>query len=166
MLDTMTRNLSPLPLESAVRGDLREDGDLSDMLSELRILLPGAQMLTAFLIILPFNGGARQIIQAERYVFLVTFFFALTALVLLSAPAIQHRLMRPLVSKSRFKRIASRQIVAGSCALGIAFILGTNLVISEVFGTVTGIVAGAAMAALIGSVWLILPMYLKRRHGF
>lgn len=162
----MTKHLPPLPLDRPVRGDLTQDGDLSDMLSELRILLPGAQMLTAFLIILPFNGGARQIIQAERYVFLVTFFFALTALVLLSAPAIQHRLMRPLISKSRFKRIASRQIVAGSCALGIAFILGTNLVISEVFGTVTGIVAAAAMAGLIVSVWLILPMYLKRRHGF
>ncbi len=149
-----------------MRGELHEDGDLSDMLSELRILLPGAQMLTAFLIILPFNGGARQIIHAERYVFLVTFFFALTALVLLSAPAIQHRLMRPLISKSRFKRMASRQIVAGSCALGIAFILGTNLVISEVFGTMTGIIAGATMATLIGSAWLALPMYLKRKHGF
>ena len=161
----MTKNLSR-PLEKAIHGDLREDGDLSDMLSELRILLPGAQMLTAFLIILPFNGGARQIIQAERYVFLVTFFCALISLVLLSAPAIQHRLMRPLISKARFKRIASRQIVAGSCALGFALILGTNLVLSEVFGTVTGVISAVAMAALIGSVWLILPLYLKRNRGF
>lgn len=162
----MTRNLPPLVVENSARGELHQDGDLSDMLSELRILLPGAQMLTAFLIILPFNGGARQIIQADRYVFLATFFFALTSLVLLSAPAIQHRLMRPLISKSRFKRMASRQIIAGACALGIAFILGTNLVISEVFGTVLGILSGAAMALLIGSVWWMLPMYLKRKHGF
>ena len=35
----------------------REDGDFSDMLSEMRILLPGAQMLSAFLVILPFNSG-------------------------------------------------------------------------------------------------------------
>lgn len=161
----MTKSL-PRLLEKAIHGDLREDGDLSDMLSELRILLPGAQMLTAFLVILPFNGGARQIIQAERYVFLVTFFCALISLVLLSAPAIQHRLMRPLVSKSRFKRIASRQIVAGSCALGFALILGTNLVLSEVFGTATGIIAGGAIGVLISSIWLILPLYLKRKHGF
>src|SRR5215203_1583473 len=104
----MTKNLPPLPLERTVRGDLRGDGDLSDMLSELRILLPGAQMLTAFLIILPFNGGARQIIQGESQAFLATFFFALTSLVLLSAPAIQHRLMRPLISRERFKRLATR----------------------------------------------------------
>jgi hypothetical protein len=162
----MTKNAPDLPLDNPVRGELRQDGDLSDMLSELRILLPGAQMLTAFLIILPFNGSARQILHTQRYVFLITFFCALISLVLLSAPAIQHRLMRPLTSKSRFKRIASRQIVAGAFALGCAFILGTNLVISEVFGTTTGIVAGASMATLIGSVWWVLPMHLKRRHGF
>lgn len=161
----MNQNL-PRPLQKAIHGDLRDDGDMSDMLSELRILLPGAQMLTAFLIILPFNGGARQIIQAERYVFLVTFFCAVTSLVLLSAPAIQHRLMRPLISKSRFKRIATRQIVAGSCALSFALILGTNLVLSEVFGPVTGIIASVALGALITSIWMILPLYLKRAHGF
>lgn len=57
----MTRNLPRLPLANALhKGELHIAGDLSDMLSELRILLPGAQMLTAFLIILPFSTGARQ----------------------------------------------------------------------------------------------------------
>lgn len=162
----MSKNLPPLPIESTVRSELHGDGDLSDMLSELRILLPGAQMLTAFLILLPFNGGARGVIEGQRYVFLATFFCALTSLVLLSAPAIQHRLMRPLISKARFKRMASRQIVAGSGALGIAFILGTNMVISEVFGYFSGVLSGGIMAFLILSIWWALPLYLKRRHGF
>ncbi len=162
----MTKNVPQVPLGRTVHGDLPEDGDLSDMLSELRILLPGAQMLTAFLIILPFNGGARQIIETERLVFLATFFFALTSLVLLSAPAIQHRLMRPLVNRSRFKRLATRQIVAGSFALAFAFILGTNMVIAEVFGRLIGNIASCTMGVLIGSVWGALPMYLKRKHGF
>ena len=70
--------------------DASDSGDLSDLLSELRILLPGAQMLTAFLIILPFNGGFAKIVQAEKIVFLATFFLSMTSLVLLSAPAIQH----------------------------------------------------------------------------
>lgn len=135
------------------------------MLSELRILLPGAQMLTAFLIVLPFSTGAQQIIQAERIVFLATFFFALTSLVLLSAPAIQHRLMRPLLCRERFKRVATRQIVAGSCALAFAFTLGTNLVISSVFGKLLGNLASGTTALLIVGVWGALPMYLKRKHG-
>lgn len=162
----MTKSVPPVSVADSTRGDLREDGDLSDMLSELRILLPGAQMLTAFLIILPFSTGARQLIQTERMAFLATFFFALTSLVLLSAPAIQHRLMRPLISRERFKRMATRQIVAGSCSLAFAFVLGTNLVISSVFGKPLGNLTSGVMALLITGLWCLLPMYLKRRHGF
>lgn len=123
-------------------------------------------MLTAFLIILPFNSGGHQIIQEERIVFLATFFFALASLVLMSAPAIQHRLMRPLLCRERFKRVATRQIVAGSLALALAFTLGTNLVISTVFGKLLGNFASATMALIIFCLWCILPMYLKRKHGF
>ncbi|MES2352264.1 MAG: DUF6328 family protein [Pseudomonadota bacterium] len=141
----------------------QDDGDFSDMLSEMRILLPGAQMLSAFLIILPFNGGFAQIVRAEKLVFLATFFLALTSLVLLSAPAIQHRLMRPLKNRVRFKRIATRQIVAGALALAVALVLGTNLVISEVFGAVVGAIMAAVMALLIAGAWWLMPMVWKRR---
>ncbi|MDQ1814149.1 DUF6328 family protein [Massilia sp. CCM 9210] len=154
------------PQEPLVAADLKEDGDFSDMLSEQRILLPGAQMLTAFLIILPFNGGFRQIVQSEKMVFLATFVLALTSLVLLSAPAIQHRLMRPLNDRARFKRVATRQIVAGAFSLGVALILATNLVISEVFGSVVGLVTASGIATFILSIWWLLPAYLKRMHGY
>jgi len=55
------------------------EGDLTDLLSETRILLPGAQMLSAFLVILPFNTGFGQIVQVEKLLFLATFVFALAA---------------------------------------------------------------------------------------
>lgn len=142
-----------------------DSGDLSDLLSELRILLPGAQMLTAFLIILPFNGGFAKIVQAEKVVFLATFFLSMTSLVLLSAPAIQHRIMRPLNDRERFKRVADRIMMAGALTLALAFVLGTNLVISEVFGHIAGIVACTIMAVLIIVMWWVMPRYLKRRTG-
>jgi hypothetical protein len=142
--------------------DLPEDGDFSDMLSEMRIVLPGAQMLAAFLIILPFNGGFRHIVQTEKYVFLATLFFALTSLILLSAPAVQHRVMRPLMDRERFKHYATRQIVAGSVALGIALMLGTNLVVSEVFGHKVGLIGAAIIGGIVATVWWLLPLWLKR----
>ncbi|GGX82732.1 hypothetical protein GJV26_05895 [Massilia dura] len=142
--------------------DLPDDGDFSDMLSEMRIVLPGAQMLAAFLIILPFNGGFRHIVQSEKYVFLATLLFALTSLILLSAPAVQHRVMRPLMNRERFKSLATRQIVAGSVALGIALVLGTNLVVSEVFGHHVGLVVAAVIGIIVAAVWWLLPLWLKR----
>jgi hypothetical protein len=138
------------------------DGDFSDMLSEMRILLPGAQMLSAFLVILPFNEGFGKIVHAEKLLFLATFFFALTALVLLSAPAVQHRVMRPLKDRARFKRVATRQIVAGAFSLAIALVLGTDLVISEVFGATVGMVMAVIMALLILCFWWLMPVWLKR----
>lgn len=165
-MKNMNSLVPPDPQDTLVEADLKEDGDFSDMLSEQRILLPGAQMLTAFLIILPFNGGFKQIVQTEKMVFLATFVLALMSLVLLSAPAIQHRLMRPLVNRARFKRVATRQIVAGAFTLAIALILATNLVISEVFGKVVGIVIGAMMATFILCIWWLLPAYLKRMRGY
>ncbi|MHA4867678.1 DUF6328 family protein [Duganella sp. PWIR1] len=140
----------------------REDGDFSDMLSEMRILLPGAQMLSAFLVILPFNEGFGKIVHAEKLLFLATFFFSLTALVLLSAPAVQHRVMRPLKDRARFKRNATRQIVAGAFSLGIALTLGTDLVISEVFGATVGFVMAATMAVIILCFWWLMPALMKR----
>ena len=139
------------------------EGDLTDLLSETRILLPGAQMLSAFLVILPFNTGFGQIVQVEKLLFLATFVFALASLVLLSAPAIQHRLLRPLKDRARFKRIATRQIVAGGFTLAIALVLATDLVISEVFGAAVGLIVSALMALLILCAWWLLPLYLKRR---
>jgi hypothetical protein len=55
--------------------------------------------------------------------------------------------------------------VAGSFALAIALVLGTDLVISEVFGAKIGMTLAGTMATLIAGVWWLMPMYLKRRAG-
>jgi hypothetical protein len=162
----MSNTPAPLPVDTDTLTEPHDDGDFSDMLSEQRILLPGAQMLTAFLIILPFNGGFKQIVHMEKLVFLATFICSLTSLLLLSAPAIQHRLIRPLVDRVAFKHIASKFIVAGAVALAFAFILATNLVISEVFGTFAGCAASGLIALLILVLWWLLPMYLQRAARF
>jgi hypothetical protein len=142
-----------------------DDGDFSDMLSEMRILLPGAQMLTAFLIILPFNGGFARIVHTEKLLFLATFVLSLTSLVLLSAPAVQHRIMRPLKDRARFKRVATKLMVTGSFTLAVALVLGTELVISEVFGALIGLITAGSMALLIAVIWWWMPRYLKKHAG-
>ncbi|MFS0754239.1 DUF6328 family protein [Noviherbaspirillum sp. 1P10PC] len=139
------------------------DIDLSDMLVELRILLPGAQLLTAFLITLPFNSGFGQIIQFEKIVFMVTFFCSISSLILFTGPAIQHRLMRPLLDRQRFKNSATRQMVAGTICLTLALVLSANLVMSEVFGQRMGITVAVTMATFIGAMWWIWPIYARRR---
>lgn len=135
------------------------DGDLTDLLSELRVLLPGAQTLTAFLIILPFNGGFAEIRNEEKWVYVVTFLCSILSLILFTAPAAQHRLQRPLRDREGFKTTATRFIIAGLIPLSIALVLAAQLVLSEVAANrwVSWSVAGA-VALVILSLWWIYPM--------
>ncbi len=149
--------------ESAVHETLeRDDGDLSDMLQELRVLLPGAQTFTAFLIVLPFSGSFGQLGDEEKVVYLITFLCSVLSLVFFTAPAAHHRLQRPLRDREAFKTLATRLIIAGLVPLSIAITLATQLVVSEVVpvGWVSWAVAGA-LAVFILSLWWIAP---KRRQ--
>ena len=156
---------------TGLRGDLPDDertgdGNLSDLLAELRVLLPGAQTLTAFLIILPFNAGFGQIRQGEKYVYLATFLCSIGSLILFAAPAARHRLERPLRDRKQFKLVANRLIIAGLASLSCALTLATQIVIAEVaqrpwFGW---LVAGA-VAVLIVAIWWLAPLGEKAHRG-
>lgn len=138
-----------------------EDGDLTDMLSELRVLLPTAQLLSAFLVTVPFSAGFGSIASQEKWVFVWTFVLSIASLVLLSAPAVQHRLLRPLGDRPRFKRFASRQIVAGSMTLASAVVLASQLVLSSAFGHWIGNSIAAMLALLILALWWALPRFWR-----
>lgn len=143
--------------------DDNDDGDLTDMLGELRVLLPTAQLLSAFLITVPFASGFSAVVTAEKGVFLATFVLSVASLVLLSAPAVQHRLIRPLKDRVHFKRLATRQIVAGAATLALALVLATQLVLSAVLGHMVGNVAAGLFAVLILLLWWVLPKVWRAR---
>ncbi|MFX5776950.1 DUF6328 family protein, partial [Acinetobacter baumannii] len=78
-------------------------------------------------------------VESEKWIFLATFCCSLTSLVLFAAPAVQHRLLRPLRARSRFKTLASRQMLCGAVSLSFARVLASNLVVSQVFGHLRGV---------------------------
>ncbi len=134
-------------------------GDLTDFLQELRVILPGAQTLTAFLIILPFNSGFDRIQQGEKWVYVATFICSVFSLILFTAPAAQHRLERPLRDRVAFKNRSTKMILVGMVSLSLALILASHLVISSALNDawVSWIVT-AIVSVMIGSIWWIMPM--------
>lgn len=107
---SIVRQQQDAPAEAETGHNVDDFGDLHE---ELRILLQGTQVLAAFLILLPFNQGFRQIDQSEKWLYLATFVCSIISLVLLSAPAAQHRLQRPLADRVAFKIYATRMAIAG-----------------------------------------------------
>lgn len=148
--------------------ELPPPGSLTDMLNEMRVLLPGAQTLTAFLIIVPFNSAFQDLSNSERLVYVITFLCSLISLLLFAAPAAHHRLERPLVDREEFKNVATKFIVTGLAFLSIALVLATELVIARVYpeNFISWGVAGL-VALLVLTVWWLMPrrrvQQLRRR---
>jgi hypothetical protein len=152
-MTTLTPEQSPGP----------PDEDLTDLLSEIRLLLPGTLLLVAFLIALPFNSGYTRISRFDNAVYVAMFLCAILSLLLFAAPAAQHRLMSPLRDRAAFKRLVNRQVIIGLIPLSAAITLAAYLVISDVVSALAaGIVAGI-VALAIALLWWVIPLN-KRWH--
>lgn len=147
----------------------RDPGDLTEMLQELRVLIPGVQMLTGFLVIVPFSLNFHGISLAEKGVYLSAFVCGLVSLILFSAPAAQHRIERPLRDRVRFKQFATRMTIIGLVPLSLALVLTTQLVVAQTVGEGIAFVVTGCVAALLVAVWWVWPLRARRAsraHGW
>jgi hypothetical protein len=137
----------------------RQDGDLSELNDELRVLLPGTTTLTAFLIILPFSSGFGEIRDEQKTIYLITFICSVLSLILFSAPAAHHRLQRPLRDRAAFKNTATRLMIAGLVPMSIAIPLVVELVLTATLATewFSWVVSGVVAAAIL-ALWWIYPV--------
>lgn len=71
----------------------RLDREFIELLTELRVLLPGVQVLFAFLLTVPFNTGFLDASTFHRSLLLVALLTTALAIGLLAAPAAQHRIL-------------------------------------------------------------------------
>ena len=143
-----------------------DPNSLAELLQELRILLQGAQVLAGFLVVLPFSERFARISSLEKGMYLAAFLSTLTSLVLFSAPAIHHRLQRPLQNRIQFKNFATRMMVFGAIPLSFALTLATQVAVSEIGGELFGTLVAIVIGALIAFVWWLSPrMFPNRRPG-
>ena len=153
------------PASDDPAGAPQTDGDLGDLLQELRVLLQGVQVLTGFLIVLPFSEGFVRVSAGQRTVYLVLFLCVLLSLVMFSAPAAQHRLLTPLRDRIQFKRGATRMVVGGMVPFSAALVLATHFVLDEVAGRRTANIASGVAALCILALWWVAPLLHRRHRG-
>lgn len=133
-----------------------------DLLQEIRVLLAGSQVLTAFLMTVPFSSGFTHLNGVERNVFAATFLTVLLSLILFATPAAYHRLVWPVPDRRRFKRLSTRLVIAGLVPLSIALVLATQLVLNEVFKAAETSIGTALVAAMILVMWWLWPLAHRR----
>jgi Family of unknown function (DUF6328) len=141
----------------------RLDRNLMELLGELRIALPGVQVLFAFLLAVPFQAGFRTTTSFQRDVYFATLCCALLASAFLIAPTPFHRLTFRLHQKRALVRVANRLTIVGMGLLALAM-SGVILLISDVlFGTAVAVVATVLAAAVFALLWGVLPLLYRRR---
>jgi hypothetical protein len=140
----------------------RYDRNLNEILSELRVALPGVQVLFAFLLVVPFNQRFASVSTFERRLYFATLLCTLLASILLIAPALVHRLTFRLGQKAYVVRVANRLTIAGLAVFALAMTGAVLLITHYLFGGPTAIVTTAVVLIAFGLIWFALPLHHRR----
>ena len=141
----------------------RINRELIELLNELRVALPGVQVLFAFLLAIPFANGWKHTTQLQHRVLFAALLSAMLATVLLMAPSSYHRLLFRHHDKDRLVRHANRLAIMGLVCLGAALALSLFLVSDYIFGSVVAGLAAGGVAVLIAVLWFGMPLWIRLR---
>ena len=144
----------------------RVDRELIELLNELRVALPGVQVLFAFLLILPFQQGFSAVSELARDVYFAGLATSAAAIAFLIAPASYHRLnlRRGTAEKERMLLTSSKLAIVGTFFLAAGIACSVFVVADVLFGPVFALTAALAVAVLIGALWYVLPL-MRRGPG-
>jgi hypothetical protein len=141
----------------------RLNRNLDQLLGELRVALPGVQVLFAFLLVVPFNQRFADITSFQRTVYFVTLLCATAACVCLIAPTAHHRIEFREQDKERIVMGGNRLAIAGLGLLATAMTGAITLVTDFLYGSTTTAVAAVLVALLFATVWYAVP--IRRLHS-
>jgi hypothetical protein len=141
----------------------RLDRNLQEMLSELRVVVTGVQVLFAFLLVVPFNSGFANIGPFERAVYFVTLVLAALAAICMLAPPAHHRILFRCDDKRQIVFTANRLMITGLGFLALAMCGSLLLVATKLFGVTTGAVTVGLAATSFVVVWFALPLRRKAK---
>jgi hypothetical protein len=136
----------------------RVDRNLQEMLGELRVALPGVQVLFAFLLVVPFNQGWADITSFQKTLYLVTLLLTAASTICLIAPTVHHRIEFRKQQKDDIVKSGNRIVIVGLTLLALAM-TGAVLLVTDVIydaGTTIAVAAGAALA--FGVLWYLVPL--------
>jgi hypothetical protein len=141
----------------------RLDRNLSELLQELRVALPGVQVLFAFLLAVPFQQGFEKITSFQKDVYFGTLICTAISAVLLMAPTSYHRLTFRYQQKRRLVFYANRFAIAGLTFLALAMTGAITMVTDYLFSAAATVVVSALALLAFGFFWFALPLHRRLR---
>jgi Family of unknown function (DUF6328) len=140
----------------------RLDRNLNELLQELRVALPGVQVLFAFLLVVPFQQGFTTVTPFQERVYFVALLCTAICAALLISPTAYHRMLFRKQQKHHLVFLANRLALVGLGFLALALTATIMLITDVVFGATETVAVMTALAFLLYLLfWFLLP--LRRR---
>jgi hypothetical protein len=139
------------------------DRELEELLQELRIALPGVQILFAFLLAVPFQNRFTQIDQLGKVVYFVALMASLAAVAFFILPSTYHRIRFRDYDKERIVKTSSRAAIVGAACLAVGLTASAFFVTDFLFETPLASLFTAIVAGSLGWLWFGLPISRKLR---
>jgi hypothetical protein len=141
----------------------RLNRQMTELLTELRVAMPGVQVLFAFLLSVPFQQRFQTVSPFQRDVYFVTLLAAAAATALFIAPSAYHRIAFQQHEKPNIIRIGTREFICGLIALAVAMNGAVLLVTDVLFQAPTVIVTIVVVASLFAWLWFGLGLWRRMR---
>jgi hypothetical protein len=143
----------------------RVDRELIELLNELRVALPGVQVLFAFLLVVPFSQRFGVLDATDRRLYFAAVIGSAVASACLIAPSAHHRLRFRSGSKERMLKVANALSVAGMVALALSMGCVVYVISSVLYSNSAAAGIAAAVTAGIALLWFVLPLTYPRDGG-
>lgn len=158
----MSVSSSPGQTNSEERPEEKITRNWNELLQELRVMQTGVQILTGFLLTIPFTDRFGDLDERQRTIYLAVLVGSVVTTCLIVAPVSFHRVL--FRQRQRPWLVAAAHVCArvGLAALGLVSTAVVLLVFDFVVGTTAGIVASAAVLALFVALWVGVPLLARR----
>jgi hypothetical protein len=143
----------------------KRDRQMMELLNELRIALPGVQILFAFLLTAPFAQGFQRITDTQKNLYYAALLATASSTICLIAPSATHRLRFHQSDRTFIIESANKFLIAGLVFMGIAIVLAIAVVTDFLYDHWIVWAAPFAIAVALALVWFIRPLLRRESSG-
>jgi len=136
----------------------RTDRNLEELLGELRVALPGVQVLFAFLLVVPFNQRFADVTSFQKAIYFATLIFTTASAMCLIAPSVHHRIEFRRQDKEHIVATGNRIVIVGLSLLAVAMTGAVVFVTDVLYGGATTVIVGAGVVLGFGVLWYSFPL--------
>ena len=140
------------------REDRKRDRQMIELLNELRVALPGVQILFAFLLTVPFSFRFDKLTAFQRDVYYITLMATLLSTACLIAPSAGHRLRFHQGERAWIVESANRLLIVGLVLLAVALTSSVLLITDLMFDGARVWIYTAFVAAVLVGLWFVRPL--------